>query len=71
MNLSPTPAQKRLYDFLAGYFEEHGVYPSQREICREFGWKSVASCHAMLHRLDLGPWPVHGLQWTEGRLTPP
>lgn len=52
MKLSPTPAQKKLYDYLVAYYDKHGFYPSQREICREFGWKSVANCHAMLHRLE-------------------
>jgi SOS-response transcriptional repressor LexA len=52
MNLSPTPAQKKLYDYLVEYFDEHGVYPSCREMCRAMGWKSVSSAHAMLHRLE-------------------
>ena len=52
MKLSPTPSQKKLYDYLVAYYDEHGVYPSYREMCRDMGWKSVASAHAMLHRLE-------------------
>ena len=43
MALTLTPRQKEILDFIRRYRGKHGVSPTQREICEEFGYSSFGT----------------------------
>ena len=43
MALTLTPRQKEIADFIRRYRSKHGVSPTQREICEEFGYSSFGT----------------------------
>ena len=43
MALTLTPRQKEIADFIRRYRSRHGVSPTQREICEEFGYSSFGT----------------------------
>jgi repressor LexA len=47
-----TPKQKEVLDFLTAYGAEHGYAPSQQEIARHFGFKSLGTVQNYLVRLE-------------------
>lgn len=50
--MSPlTPKQKRLLDFIAAFTEREGYAPSQQEIARAFGFRSLGTVQNYLVRL--------------------
>ena len=62
-----TRRQKQVYDFLAGFVEEHGYSPSFEEIGEGLGLSSLATVHKHVSNLEekgllearLQPQPVH------------
>ncbi len=50
--MSPlTPKQKAFYDYIVDYSQSHGYPPSQQEIAKAFGWKSLGTVQNYLVRL--------------------
>jgi repressor LexA len=50
--MSPlTPKQKDLYDFIVNFTEQNGYPPSQKEMAKAFGWKSLGTVQNYLVRL--------------------
>lgn len=50
-----TPKQKQVLDFIAGYTERHDYAPSQQEIAKHFGFKSLGTVQHYLVQLgELG-----------------
>ena len=47
-----TKKQKRILDYLKGFIDEHGYSPSFEEICRAFGYTSLATVHEHLTNLE-------------------
>lgn len=47
-----TPKQKRVLEFVQGYSERHGCAPTQHEIAREFGFRSLGTVQNYLVRLE-------------------
>lgn len=51
--MSPlTPKQKRVFDFIARHIETRGFAPSQQEIARAFGFRSLGTVQNYLVRLE-------------------
>ena len=50
MNL--TKRQKEIIDFIRGYRAEHGISPTQREICEKFHLSSFGTVQKHLKRLE-------------------
>ncbi|PLX83181.1 MAG: repressor LexA [Desulfuromonas sp.] len=51
--MSPlTPKQKRILDFITGHIEQQGYPPSQQEIARAFGFRSLGTVQNYLVRLE-------------------
>ncbi len=51
--MSPiTPKQKKILDFIESYIEREGYSPSQQEIARAFGYKSLGTVQNYLVRLE-------------------
>ena len=49
--LTLTPRQKEILDFIRGYRESRGVSPTQREICEKFGFSSFGTLQKHLRLL--------------------
>ena len=51
----PTPIQQRIYDYIAGHIDRHGVPPEQKKICEDFQlFRTTVSQHiAALERKGL------------------
>lgn len=47
-----TKKQKRILDYLKDFIDEHGYSPSFEEICRAFGYTSLATVHEHLTNLE-------------------
>src|SRR4051812_43030850 len=47
-----TPKQKEVLDFIHSFSEEHGYSPSQQEIAKHFGFKSLGTVQNYLVRLE-------------------
>lgn len=47
-----TPKQKRIFDFIDGFLAAHGYPPSQQEIARAFGFRSLGTVQNYLVRLE-------------------
>ena len=47
-----TKRQKQILDYLRQFIGEHGYAPSFEEICREFGYTSLATVHEHLSNLE-------------------
>lgn len=47
-----TPKQKQILDYLTHYREKHGYAPSQHEIAKHFGFKSLGTVQNYLVRLE-------------------
>ena len=47
-----TPKQKEVLDFIQSFSDEHGYAPSQQEIARHFGFKSLGTVQNYLVRLE-------------------
>lgn len=47
-----TPKQKMVLDFIESHLEEHGFAPSQMEIAKNFGFKSLGTVQNYLVRLE-------------------
>ncbi len=47
-----TPKQKEVHDFISGFTAEKGYAPSQQEIARHFGFKSLGTVQNYLVRLE-------------------
>ncbi|GAB6064107.1 transcriptional repressor LexA [Deferrisoma palaeochoriense] len=47
-----TPKQKRVLEFVRGYWARHGVAPTQQEIARHFGFRSLGTVQNYLKRLE-------------------
>ena len=51
--MSPlTPKQKQVYDYIARHIEDQGFAPSQQEIARAFGFRSLGTVQNYLVRLE-------------------
>lgn len=51
--MSPlTPKQKQVYDYISRHIEEQGFAPSQQEIARAFGFRSLGTVQNYLVRLE-------------------
>ncbi len=51
--MSPlTPKQKKIVEFIAGFTEREGYSPSQQEIARAFGFRSLGTVQNYLTRLE-------------------
>ncbi len=51
--MSPlTPKQKKMLDFIESYTDRHGFAPSQQEIARAFGFRSLGTVQNYLVRLQ-------------------
>lgn len=44
--------QKKIYDFIVGYFKENGYAPTVREISNGVGLKSTSTIHCYLKKLN-------------------
>lgn len=50
--MSPlTPKQKKIFDYIASYSDKHGYPPSQQEIARAFGFRSLGTVQNYIVRL--------------------
>ncbi len=49
--LTLTPRQKEILDFIKAYRQERGVSPTQREICERFGFSSFGTLQKHLRLL--------------------
>ena len=49
---SLTPKQKQILDYIRAHTDRHGVAPSQREIARAFGFRSLGTVQNYLVRLE-------------------
>jgi repressor LexA len=47
-----TPKQKQLLDFIQAHLDRHGYSPSQQEIARAFGFRSLGTVQNYLVRLE-------------------
>ncbi|RMG84405.1 MAG: transcriptional repressor LexA [Candidatus Dadabacteria bacterium] len=47
-----TPKQKRVLEFVRDYWARHGVAPTQQEIARHFGFRSLGTVQNYLKRLE-------------------
>jgi repressor LexA len=47
-----TPKQKQVFDYIARHIEERGFAPSQQEIARAFGFRSLGTVQNYLVRLE-------------------
>lgn len=47
-----TPKQKRILEFVQNYLEVHGYAPTQQEIARKFGFRSLGTVQNYLVRLE-------------------
>lgn len=47
-----TPKQKQVFDFVSSYKAEHGYAPSQQEIAKNFGFRSLGTVQNYLVRLE-------------------
>lgn len=47
-----TPKQKQVFDFIAQHIDEQGFAPSQQEIARAFGFRSLGTVQNYLVRLE-------------------
>jgi repressor LexA len=47
-----TPKQKQVFDFIARHIDEQGFAPSQQEIARAFGFRSLGTVQNYLVRLE-------------------
>lgn len=52
INMSITPKQKRLLDFISQFVFENGYAPSQQEMAKAFGYKSLGTIQDFLIRLQ-------------------
>ncbi len=50
--MSITPKQKRILEFIARFTTQNGYAPSQHEIAKEFGYKSLGTVQDFLTRLQ-------------------
>jgi repressor LexA len=51
--MSPlTPKQQRIFDYIARHIEERGYAPSQQEIAKAFGFRSLGTVQNYLVRLE-------------------
>ena len=50
--MSLTPKEKRILDFIAQFTTQVGYTPSQHEIAKEFGYKSLGSIQQFLNQLQ-------------------
>ena len=50
--MSLTPKEKRILDFVAQFTTQIGYAPSQHEIAKEFGYKSLGSIQSFLNQLQ-------------------
>jgi repressor LexA len=46
-----TPTQQAVLEFIAWHVEEHGMPPTLRELCKEFGWSSTSAASDVLNVL--------------------
>jgi len=51
-----TVVEKKVFDFLAEYKEEHGRFPTQKEIQNHLGHKSASHTLKCLQRLEDKNW---------------
>jgi len=51
-----TAVEKKVFDFLAEYKEEHGRFPTQKEIQDHLGMKSSSHTSKCLQRLEEKNW---------------
>lgn len=49
-----TPLQRQLYDFIRGYWAEHGFAPSYEIMAVGIGLKSKSGIHRMIHSMAQG-----------------
>jgi len=50
--MSPiTPKQKKLYDYIVHFTDQHGYPPTQLEMAQKFGWRSLGTVQNYLVRL--------------------
>src|SRR3989338_10304722 len=47
-----TPKQKRILEYITGFAAENGYAPSQQEIARHFGFRSLGTVQNYLVRLE-------------------
>ncbi len=47
-----TPKQKKLFDYLVDFERKHGFMPSQHEIAKKFGYRSLGTVQNYLVRLE-------------------
>ncbi len=50
--MSPTPKQKQVFDFIAQHIKSQGFAPSQQEIAKAFGFRSLGTVQNYLIRLE-------------------
>ncbi|MFI5304090.1 MAG: transcriptional repressor LexA [Nitrospiria bacterium] len=50
--MSLTPKEKRILDFIAQFTSQFGYAPSQQEMAKEFGYKSLGSIQNFLNQLQ-------------------
>lgn len=47
-----TRKQRNVLDFIQSFSDQHGKSPSYREIMTQFGMKSTAQAHWLVHKLE-------------------
>jgi DNA-binding transcriptional MocR family regulator len=54
--LSLTPRQKSVYDSICSYLENHGRFPTHRELLDSLGLRSTATTQLALNKLEAKGW---------------
>ena len=52
----PTPTEGRVLDFIVAFNDQHGRFPTYREIRVEFAYRSTNSGRRHVHELDRKGW---------------